>query len=54
LLWPDIGPPEVSADSSKRPASALVSTLVAAPAALAGFIVNPAWFIWLGLTLRRD
>lgn len=27
--------------------------LVAAPAALAGFIVNPAWFIWLGLTLRR-
>lgn len=28
--------------------------LVAAPAALAGFIVNPAWFIWLGLTLRRS
>jgi hypothetical protein len=27
--------------------------LVAGPAALAGFIVNPAWFIWLGLTLRR-
>lgn len=27
--------------------------LVAAPAALAGFIVNPAWFIWLGLILRR-
>jgi hypothetical protein len=27
--------------------------LVAGPAALAGFIVNPAWFIWLGLVLRR-
>lgn len=27
--------------------------LVAAPAALSGFIVNPAWFIWLGLILRR-
>ena len=27
--------------------------LVAAPAALAGFIVNPAWFIWLGMVLRR-
>lgn len=27
--------------------------LVAAPAALAGFVVNPAWFIWLGLILRR-
>jgi hypothetical protein len=27
--------------------------LIAAPAALFGFIVNPAWFIWLGLVLRR-
>jgi hypothetical protein len=27
--------------------------LVALPAALAGFIVNPAWYVWLGLTLRR-
>jgi hypothetical protein len=27
--------------------------IVAMPAALAGFIVNPAWFIWLGLVLRR-
>jgi hypothetical protein len=27
--------------------------IVAVPAALAGFIVNPAWYIWLGLTLRR-
>jgi len=27
--------------------------LVAVPAALSGFIVNPAWFIWLGLILRK-
>jgi hypothetical protein len=27
--------------------------LVAGPAALAGLIVNPAWYIWLGLSLRR-
>jgi hypothetical protein len=27
--------------------------LVAGPAALAGFIVNPIWYVWLGLTLRR-
>lgn len=27
--------------------------IVAGPAALAGFIVNPAWYIWLGLSLRR-
>lgn len=27
--------------------------VVAVPAALAGFIVNPAWYIWLGLALRR-
>jgi hypothetical protein len=27
--------------------------LVAGPAALAGFVVNPAWYLWLGLTLRR-
>jgi hypothetical protein len=27
--------------------------LVAGPAALVGLIVNPAWYIWLGLSLRR-
>lgn len=27
--------------------------LVLAPAALEGFIVNPAWYIWLGLALRH-
>jgi hypothetical protein len=27
--------------------------LVLGPAALEGFIVNPAWYIWLGLVLRR-
>jgi hypothetical protein len=27
--------------------------IVAGPAALAGFIVNPIWYVWLGLTLRR-
>ena len=29
------------------------SPLVLGPAALLGFIVNPAWYIWLGLELRR-
>ena len=29
------------------------STVVLAPAALEGFIVNPLWYIWLGLELRR-
>jgi hypothetical protein len=27
--------------------------LVLAPAALEGFIVNPAWYVWLGMVLRR-
>ena len=27
--------------------------LVAGPAALAGFLVNPAWYLWLGFSLRR-
>ena len=27
--------------------------LVLGPAAIEGFIVNPAWYIWLGLALRR-
>ena len=27
--------------------------LVAAPAAVAGFLVSPAWYIWLGVALRR-
>jgi hypothetical protein len=27
---------------------------VLVPAALAGFIANPAWFVWLGLVLRRS
>ena len=30
------------------------SPLVLGPAALTGFIVNPAWYIWLGLTLRQE
>ncbi|MFN2483578.1 MAG: hypothetical protein ABR509_01395 [Candidatus Limnocylindria bacterium] len=29
------------------------SPLILAPAALAGFIVNPAWLIWVGMRLRR-
>jgi hypothetical protein len=29
------------------------STIVLAPAALEGFIVNPVWYVWLGLELRR-
>lgn len=27
--------------------------LVLGPAAIEGFIVNPAWYIWLGFALRR-
>ena len=30
------------------------SPLVLVPAALEGFIVNPVWYIWIGLTLWRD
>lgn len=30
------------------------SPLLLGPAALAGFLVNPAWLIWLGVTLRRS
>jgi hypothetical protein len=29
------------------------SPIIRGPAALEGFIVNPVWYIWLGLTLRR-
>jgi hypothetical protein len=29
------------------------SPLVLAPAVLAGFIANPIWYVWLGLTLWR-
>jgi hypothetical protein len=29
------------------------SPVILAPAVLAGFVVNPAWYIWLGLTLWR-
>ena len=29
------------------------SPLVLAPAALEGFIVNPVWYVWLGMTLWR-
>jgi hypothetical protein len=29
------------------------STLVLVPAALEGFIVNPLWYVWLGIQLRR-
>ena len=29
------------------------SPLIVAPALLAGFLVNPIWYIWLGLVLRR-
>ena len=29
------------------------SVIVLAPAALEGFIVNPVWYLWLGLELRR-
>jgi hypothetical protein len=28
------------------------SPLVLAPAAIEGFVVNPIWYVWLGLTLR--
>ncbi|MEA2573776.1 MAG: hypothetical protein QOH93_1074, partial [Chloroflexia bacterium] len=30
------------------------SPLVLLPAALTGFLANPAWYIWLGLTLLRQ
>lgn len=30
------------------------SPLVLVPAGLEGFIVNPAWYIWLGFVLRRE
>ncbi|HVH63325.1 MAG TPA: hypothetical protein VNA65_06975 [Candidatus Dormibacteraeota bacterium] len=30
------------------------SPLVLIPAGLEGFIVNPAWYIWLGFALRRE
>ena len=30
------------------------SPLVLVPAALAGFVVNPAFYLWLGLWLRRS
>ena len=29
------------------------SPLVLLPAAIEGFIVNPAWYVWLGFALRR-
>ena len=29
------------------------SVLILAPAALEGFIVNPVWYVWLGVTLVR-
>jgi hypothetical protein len=31
-----------------------MNPVIAVPAALAGFIVNPAWYIWLGMSLRRS
>jgi uncharacterized membrane protein len=30
------------------------SVVIAIPALLEGFIVNPVWYIWLGLVLMRD
>jgi hypothetical protein len=30
------------------------SPLILVPAALTGFIVNPLWYVWLGLALRRE
>ena len=30
------------------------SSLVLIPAAVTGFIVNPLWYLFLGLSLRRD
>jgi len=30
------------------------SPLIVGPALLTGFIVNPAWYIWLGITLWRE
>ena len=29
------------------------SPLVLGPAALEGFIVNPVWYVWVGMTLWR-
>ena len=29
------------------------SVLVLAPAGIEGFVINPAWYIWLGLALRK-
>jgi hypothetical protein len=29
------------------------SPLILAPALVAGFVVNPAFYVWLGLSLRR-
>ena len=30
------------------------SPLILVPAVLNGFVVGPAWYIWLGLSLRAD
>jgi hypothetical protein len=30
------------------------SPLVLLPAALTGFVANPAWYVWLGLVLLRE
>jgi hypothetical protein len=30
------------------------SLVIVIPALLEGFIVNPIWYIWLGLTLLRN
>ena len=30
------------------------SPLILAPAALEGFVVNPVWYVWLGMTFWRD
>jgi hypothetical protein len=29
------------------------SLLVLAPAGIEGFVLNPAWYIWLGFVLRK-
>jgi hypothetical protein len=29
------------------------SLIIVIPAALTGFVINPAWYIWLGVALRR-
>lgn len=28
--------------------------IIVIPALLSGFLVNPAWYLWLGLALRRE